>query len=147
MGVEVIYENDGEGIVYVHSGTLEGEAIVERSRLHYESLDYNKLRYQIVDFRGLERVEMTTEQLRELARIDSESTKKKRPDHKLAGVLDSDSMQAILKLWEVYLDNPAINVKIFWSMEAARKWIDEGDDKDALTKKDLGLPRKKAEAS
>lgn len=127
MGVKITYENDGEGIVYVHSGTLDGAATVERARLHYESVDYVKLRYQIVDFRGLDRVEMTTEQLRELADIDRESTKKKRPDHKFAGVVSSDSMHAILKLWEVYLSDPAVNAKIFYSMDEAREWINESE--------------------
>lgn len=141
MAIEVIYENGGEGIVYIHRGTLEGSRLVRDMRMHNEQIDFSILRYQIVDFRELMRVEMTTEHLRQVAEIDCEIAPRKRSDYQLAIIISSDPMYAIAKMWENYVNDPSINAKIFHQMEPARRWLEPPQVQAAMngTERRLGL--------
>ncbi|GAB1262168.1 hypothetical protein [Aurantivibrio plasticivorans] len=123
MTTEVIYENDGEGIYYIHRDVLQGAWLVEKMKLHNRQIDFRKLRYQIVDFRHLDRLELTTEQLQQVADIDRSIAHLKRPDFQLAIILASDSMSGITHMWEVYVNMPENNAKFFYSLEEAREWL------------------------
>ena len=123
MTTDVIYENDGEGILYIHREVLEGAWLVERMRSHNLQIDFGKLRYQIVDLSQLDRLEMTTAQLREVAEIDRGIAHLKRPDFQLAIVLGSGTMYGIVRMWETYVDMSDNPAKIFYSMEKAREWL------------------------
>ena len=123
MSVSGTIEADGEGIVYTHTGTVSGDELPDRTREHYQTFDTSKLRYQIMDFRGVDRIEMSSDELRETARLFCNSAKQRRPDHKFAIVISNDPMFAIMKLWEAYLEDPDVHGKIFYSMEEARSWI------------------------
>lgn len=123
MTTEVIYENDGEGILYIHREVLEGAWLTKSMRDHNRVIDFDKLRYQIVDLRDLDRLEMSTEDLREVAEIDRSIAPRKRPDFQLAIILSSDCMYAIARMWETYVADPDNNAQIFYSMEKAREWL------------------------
>ena len=123
MTTEVIYENDGEGILYIHRDVLEGGWLLERMKMHNRQIDFGKLRYQIVDFSQLDRLEMTTDQLQQVAEVDRSIAHLKRPDFQLAIILASDPMYAIARMWETYVNMPDNNAKIFYTMQAAREWL------------------------
>lgn len=125
MTVEGKIEANGEGIIYIHSGTLDGEQLPDKTRAHYDSFDTSKLRYQIMDFRAVDRIEMSSDEIRQTAELFVQSTKQRRPDHKFAIVIGNEPMFAIMKLWETYLADPDVRGRIFYSMEAARTWIDD----------------------
>lgn len=123
MTTEVIYENDGEGIRYIHRDVLKGEWLVENMKRHNRQIDFGKLRYQIVDLSQLERLEMTTEQLQQVAEVDRGIAEFKRPDFQLAILLGSDTIVGVTRMWEAYVDMPDSNAKIFYSMEETREWL------------------------
>lgn len=127
MSVNGTIENGGEGMVYTHFGTMCGDELTQRTRDHYQAFDTDRLRYQIMDFRGVDRIEMHTDQIKETARLFCEKQKNRRNDHKFAIVLSNDPMLAVLKLWATYLEDPEVNGKIFYSMEEARGWIEQED--------------------
>jgi hypothetical protein len=128
MSVSGVIEENGEGIVYVHSGTMSGKELPQKTREHYQNFDTTKLRYQIMDFRAVDRIEMSSKEIRETARLFCKASKSRRPDHKFAIVISNDPMFAVMKLWETYLDAPDVHGKIFYSMEEARAWIMEDID-------------------
>lgn len=123
MTTEVIYENDGEGIMYIHRDVLKGAWLVENMKLHNRQIDFGRLRYQIVDLSQLDRLEMTTEQLRQVAEVDRGIAHLKRPDFQLAILLGSDTMTGITRMWETYLNMPENNAKIFYNMGQVREWL------------------------
>jgi len=125
MGVQGVLEANGEGIVYVHSGTLSGKQLPQRTREHYATFDTSNLRYQIMDFRAIDRIEMSSVEIRETARLFCEAAKSRRADHKFAIVISNDPMFAVMKLWETYLDDHTVHGKIFYNIEEARSWIAE----------------------
>ncbi len=133
MSVDGTLENNGEGILYTHFGTMSGDELTERTKEHYQSFDTDRLRYQIMDFRGVDRIEMHTDQIRETARLFCEKQKARRKDHKFAIVINNDPMHAVLNLWSTYLDDPDVHGKIFYSMDKARDWIAKQDDLDHLS--------------
>ena len=122
MTTEVIYENDGEGIMYIHRDVLDGAWLVENMKVHNREIDFGKLRYQIVDLSQLDRLEMTTEQLRQVAEVDRGIAHLKRPDFQLAIIL-TDSTYGVARMWETYVNMPENNAKIFYSLGAAREWL------------------------
>jgi len=129
MSVDGVIERDGEGIVYIHSGTMSGEELTDRTREHYQTFDTEKLRYQIMDFRAVDRIEMSSKQIEETARLFCAKAKTRRPNHKFAIVISNDPMFAIMKLWGIYLDDPEVHGKVFYSMDEARAWIAEDSEK------------------
>ena len=123
MTTEVIYENDGEGIMYIHRDVLKGAWLVENMKSHNRQIYFGKLRYQIVDLSQLDRLEMTTEQLQQVAEVDRHIAPLKRPDFQLAIILGSDTMDGVVRMWETYVNMPDNNAKIFYSLTAAREWL------------------------
>ncbi len=123
MTTDVIYENDGEGILYIHRGILNGAWLVEKMKMHNRQIDFGKLRYQIVDLSRLDRLEMTTDQLKQVAEVDRDIASKKRPDFQLAIHLGSDTMEGVTRMWEIYVNMPENTAKIFYDMEEAREWL------------------------
>jgi len=119
---EVIYENDGEGIMYIHRDVLEGAWLVENMKRHNRQIDFGKLRYQIVDCSQLDRLEMTTEQLKQIAEIDRGIAHLKRPDFQLA-IIVPDTMTGVIRMWETYVNMPENNAKIFYNLGEAREWL------------------------
>ena len=138
MSVSLQLEKDREGavegVVYVHSGTLSGKELPKQTRNHYQTFDVSSLRYQIMDFRSIDRIEMTSNEIKETAKLFCEASKTNRPDHQFAIVISNDPMFAVMKLWETYLEDPNIHGKIFYNMEEARSWID-GTERQALAAK------------
>lgn len=128
MAVTAKIEGNGEGIIYIHTGTMSGKELTEKTREHYQSFDTADLRYQIMDFRAVDRLEMKSDEIRQTAEAFCEAAKKRRPDHKFAIVISNDPMFAVMKLWSSYLDDPKINGKIFYNMEEARAWITKEED-------------------
>ncbi len=125
MSVDGAIEADGEGIVYIHSGTMSGKELSKRTKEHYRNFDISKLRYQIMDFRAVDRIEMSADEIRETARLFCEAAKSRRNDHKFAIVISNDPMFAVMKLWETYLEDPDVHGKIFYNLEEARAWINQ----------------------
>ena len=130
MSVSAVIEADGEGIVYTHADTMSGKELSKRTREHYQDFDTTKLRYQIMDFRAVDRIEMSSVEIRDTAKLFCEAAKSRRSDHKFAIVISNDPMFAVMKLWETYLDDPDVHGKIFYNMEEARAWIEKDDLSD-----------------
>ncbi|GAB1263866.1 hypothetical protein NBRC116493_12970 [Aurantivibrio infirmus] len=129
MQIKVSYEENGEGIVYTHSGTIEGAQLVERTRSHYQSFDYENVRYQIIDFSAVERVEFTPEQLQEIALLDRQANHKKRADFCFAIVLPRHGFYGMMDMWELYKNEKVVSLKYFYTVEAARYWIHQSMEK------------------
>lgn len=126
MTTDVIYENDGEGIMYIHRDVLEGSWLVENMKAHNQHIDFSKLRYQIVDLSQLDRLEMTTDQLKQVAEVDRDIAHLKRSDFQLAIIL-TDHTVGVARMWETYVNMPENNAKIFYKMKEAREWLGQQD--------------------
>lgn len=133
MTTEVFYENDGEGILYIHRDVLEGEWLVKNMKSHNHQIDFGKLRYQIVDVSQLDRLEMTTQQLRQVAEVDRGIAHLKRPDFQLA-IIVTDTMYGVVRMWETYVDMSDNNAKIFYTMQAAREWLGQREEEVKQTR-------------
>lgn len=125
MSVTAQIEGSGEGIVYTHTGILDGSQLPKQTQDHYNTFDTSKLRYQIMDFRGIERIEMSSDELRQTAKLFLKTTENLPPHHKLAIVTSNEPMFAFMKLWEIYIEDSNVDGKLFYSMETARSWINE----------------------
>lgn len=125
MSVTSTLENGGEGILYIHSGIVSGDELTDKTRDHYARFDTERLRYQIMDFSAVDRIEIGTDQMKETARMFCEKLKTRRADHKFAIVISNDPMMAVLKMWSNYFIDPEVHGKIFDSMDKAREWINE----------------------
>lgn len=120
------FENDGRGMVFIAQGVISGEQLLRQTAETYSREVLTRLRYQIVDLRAVERMDVTSEQMRELAKLDCEAAESVS-DAKIAIAIVAchDLTIGISRIYSAYAQSPNLEAKIFPSVEEARRWIEE----------------------
>lgn len=123
MGYQIIFENNGQGVVLALSGDIEGEEILQAAREMYLQDDKHQLRYQIVDFLAVGNMEISEQQLREIAHLDQQAAGHS-PNQVVALVgrneifVGSDIRYAIYaQVWAGFKS------EVFRTQKEARAWI------------------------
>lgn len=125
---ELTFEDDGRGMVFTARGVVAGEHLVDRHREIYSPEVVQQLHYQIIDLRELERLDMTTEQMREIAIFDrkaAEQSTSERP-MRVALVAAHDLTEALARIYCAYADSAHLEARVFADPETAREWASEG---------------------
>jgi len=123
MDLKSGYERDGIGHIFSVDGVLCGEKLVSGSILKYTPELLQKLRYQIGDLRGVERVDMTVEQMKEIAGLDCQAARD-AGIMKIALVASHELIFSLSSMYGAYAVEPCMEAKMFRNMSDAREWID-----------------------
>lgn len=117
------YERDGMGHIFTIDGVLCGERLISGSLLKYNPEMLTKLRYQIGDLRGVERVDMTVEQMKEIAHIDCQAARD-AGIMKIALVASHELIFSLSSMYSAYAIEPCMEAKMFRNMSDAREWVE-----------------------
>lgn len=121
-------ENDGKGLLFVGRGVLSGEFLVRQTRKTYSTEVLGRLCYQIIDLREVERMDITTEQIKQLALLDRQAAEA-ASGGKIAIVASHDLTVGLSRIYSAYAESPNLETRIFPTMEEARAWVrsDQGE--------------------
>ncbi len=117
------YERDGMGHIFSIKGVLCGEKLVSGSLLKYNAEMLQKLRYQIGDLRDVERVDMTVEQMKDIAHIDCQAARD-AGIMKIALVASHELIFSLSSMYSAYAIEPCMEAKMFRNMSDARDWVE-----------------------
>src|SRR5690606_25614412 len=116
------------GLIFVAEGVLSGEALIrETERAHGA---HAGLRYQIIDLRQVERMDITAEQIQRIAEADREAAER-GPGAKVAIVANHDLTIGLSRIYLIHARSDKLESRIFCSLDEARSWIGDGRQKAA----------------
>ena len=123
MGCEIKYIDGGEGIELLFSGKLNLDDFLEAYAEIYNDQNLYRQKYQIGEFTGVDSIELSSEDIRILAHIDIDASKK-NPNIIIATIGKSDLEFGLSRMWEIFADECLFEIKVFRNKEDAKKWIE-----------------------
>ncbi len=129
-GFSVVFENDGQGLLFTGRGVLSGEQMIENTPTTYSPEVLQRLRYQIVDLRGVERMDISCEQMQHLAQMDR-SAAQANAAMRVAIVAAHDITIALGRIYSAYAQSPKLETRVFTTMEEARTWVRDASSGDS----------------
>src|SRR5690606_33872960 len=126
------FEREEEGLIFVAEGVLSGEALIrETERAHGA---HAGLRYQIIDLRQVERMDITAEQIQRIAEADREAAER-GPGAKLAIVPTHGMPDGPTRIYLAPARTAKLESRIFCYLDAARRCIGDGREKAAARRR------------
>ncbi len=122
MGCEINYI-DSEGIELLFTGKLTLKDFLKAYEEIYNEQNLYRQKYQIGEFTGVESIELSSEDISLLARLDIEASKK-NPNIIIANIGKSDLEFGLSRMWEMFADECLFEIKVFRNREDAKKWIE-----------------------
>lgn len=114
------FEKKEDGLVFVAEGVLSGEALIrETERAHAANAS---LRYQIIDLRQVERMDITAEQIQQIAEADREAAER-GPGAKVAIIANHDLTIGLSRIYLIHAQSAKLESRIFCSLDEAWEWI------------------------
>ena len=107
-------------LLCVGSGTVKASEIVEAKA----ALDLNRLKavlFAIVDFQETQRLDLTVNEIRDLARID-ETLSKTAPSPCVAIVAPKDLHFGLARMWEIFVQTSGWKTGVFRTFQEACSW-------------------------
>jgi hypothetical protein len=122
MPVELAFEKDGAGVVIRGSGVVNAKEILHGNEQVYASHRIDKLRYQLCDYRDVTEFDVSSDDLRAIARQDKLASVQ-NPDLAIAIIGDHDVIFGMGRMWEAFVSEAPIKGKVFRTIEEARAWL------------------------
>lgn len=120
----VEYRDDG-GVVVRHVGVLRAEDVMALNKKLYGTLESTRrIEYQLRDLRATTEVQISTKQLKRLARQDAKAVTIK-PNMLIAMVGGRDLTYGLSRMWQALAGSGQSNARVFREMAAAEDWIEE----------------------
>lgn len=113
------------GVVWRFSGTVTFEEILSSNAEVWSLPDWHKLRYQIVDFSGAERLKVAPQEAAGFVAFDRAAARS-TSDMRVALVADDPDIVALCEVYIEELDIDGWEARIFRSPDAAEKWATGG---------------------
>ncbi len=125
MPIEMKYMDNAIGVLYIAKGTLTGKEIIEADKKQLSNIEFlKKKKYFLGDFSGADAIEISTEELKQIAELGKEM-KSIAGNNVLAIVADQDLMLGLGKMWKVIVDIEGFewHTNIFRKRDAAEIWL------------------------
>ena len=127
MNFEIAFENQGRGVVIAWKGRVTGKELLCANEAMYAQDPNNILKYQIWDYSNADSIEVTADELRDLAFQDF-AVSSHNPGQIEATVVTHQLWAEIDHLYENYTKIwTGFKSKVFLSISDARKWVAEVD--------------------
>lgn len=124
MGLDVSIEQGGKGVLFTFTDILNGQDIFSASKALYTPENLKYLRYQISDLRAVNRIEVSTEEIKALAELDCIAAKK-AGGFVIASVVNHDLQESVSRFYRTYTNEGDIVNGVFRTMSSAREWLQE----------------------
>ena len=124
MPYENIWEETG---VYIRfTDLVNTRDIIESNEALYKDIRFDTIMsYQIADFLTCKHIECKAEEVRDIARRDSEASKRK-PGVRVALVTDLQLIYGFSRMYQICTEQSSWETEIFDNLAAAREWIKKG---------------------
>ncbi len=124
MPIELKYL-DGGGSLLVGTGTLTGREILSAINAVHETEEKTRaIVFQIGDFRLVEKVDISSMDIRTISERDIRTSKINRQII-TAVVAGEDVVFGLSRMWQAHSDSPSVITSVFRSMDEAEQWIKE----------------------
>lgn len=120
--MQVGFENEGKGLIFVAEGVLSGEQLIRQTEKTYQATECEQLCYQIIDLRQVERMDITAEQIKQVAQLDCQAAENGRLT-RIALVADHDLTIGLSRIYSAYAQSACLQTRVFRSEEEARAWL------------------------
>ena len=124
MTIELRYRDNGKGVLFVCTGVVTASEIAEANKEIYSDERLQTLRYQLIDYSGVERIDLSSDEIRTLAAMDS-SASERNPEFLIAVVSPSDLSYGITRVWQAIIDEAELENSVFRTIAEAELWIKE----------------------
>jgi len=115
-----------KGVYWIFSETLTNDDLLVSTKKLYSDPRYPSIKYTINDFNAVTSFPIESSMVRQVAEIDAEYSKV-NPNVKVAVVANSQVIKGLTKMYQTYfelsIENDTPFVKIFETVDDARKWI------------------------
>lgn len=122
--IELKYLENG-GMRFIATGALTGKEILDANKTIYETEEKTLASvYQIYDYRGVETIDVPTDDIRTLAERDKRAARI-NPNIIIAVVVGDDLAFGMTRMWQGLTSGaPFVNC-VFRSMDEAERWVAE----------------------
>lgn len=110
------------GVRWIYRGTLSDEDVLESNREVNEDPRFERILYQIVDLRAVERFAATAATVREVSRTDT-NLSADNPQIRVAMVANTDLTRGMAQVYQLACGEDAWDVEVFDTIEEAREWL------------------------
>jgi hypothetical protein len=124
MPIELQYRDDETGVVFVCSGVVNGADFIEANEEIYAPERLERLRYQLIDFSATERIEISSEQIREYAAMDVRAAAR-NPSLVVAVAGPTPITFGLSRMWQALVDESGIRSGVFHTVAEAESWLGE----------------------
>ncbi len=123
MAYQINFENQGRGVVLQFTGAVTGAEIIEAAGRMYRADEHNLLRYQIVDLTAAASLQISEDQLRQIALLDKQAAGK-NPDQVVALVGNEAIFAGSDRRYAVYAEVWAgFETEFFATLDEVRAWL------------------------
>lgn len=119
-------ENNNEGVLLKMTGLVKGREIIELNRQIYANDPNKQLRYQVWDFTGAKRMEVSPEELHIITREDKAEAAR-NPDQLVALVGSPRQLNGVDISYQVFSQSwigDGFQSDSFRNLQEARQWIE-----------------------
>lgn len=122
MPIECTYTENGEGARPVAAAALTGGEILATLREIYSKSRLPGLRYQIWDLTRVEQMDMTTEEVHEMAELDRRAAAV-NPNMYVAVAASQSLPFGLARMWEAYVVEDPLHTHVCSTTDEAEAWI------------------------
>ena len=124
MPLEIKYVEGGTGVEFISSGVLTGTEIINANKQVYDSDNFNKQRYQLIDRTGCKKYQVSSEEMRTIAEQDRAAAETN--PHILVALVAKSALQfGMSRMYEIFVSECGFLTAIFPDRESAMEWIEK----------------------
>ena len=124
MPIELQYRDRGAGVVFICTGVVTASDFDEANQEIYSAERVRTLWYQLIDFSGAGRIEISAEDTRRHAEMDRLAAER-NPEIAIAVVGPSGVTFGISRMWQAFTDEAKLQSRVFHSNREAERWLAE----------------------
>lgn len=128
MGIKTEFIDDGNGVLHTGTGIVQGREIIDGVSSVLEAAKRGMpLRYSITDLSNITKVEITSNEIRDIAHINIQ-TSHIISRRTLVVIVASSLHYGLARMWEVYAEPTNWNTRVFRDANEAKAWLNTSVD-------------------
>jgi hypothetical protein len=126
MPVDYACHRNGTYVRLTSHGVITDDELLSAVHLMYASDEDTKHhRCALLDFSLVEQAEVSSDAVREIARLNLAASKLVAPGAPVALVAPLDHMYGLGRMWEVFVEGTGWQTQVFKDLEEAKDWLEE----------------------
>ena len=111
-----------DGVIFNYFGDTVGDELIRSNLEVYEHPNFEKMRYQIVDFLKVRNFDCTSADIRKIANMDAVAAQR-NPQVCVVGITTSDLVYGFFRMYSMVGTSTTWTAEIFDSWDKAKEWV------------------------